>query len=122
MDKRILLVEDDDFLRQLYVDLLVDAGFTPDTAADGQAAYAKIAQGSWDLVLLDVMLPKMTGFEIIAKLEAEGKKPKFPIIFMTNLDGSDDDKEKLSLATAYWIKSNMSPPDFIKKVQTELKL
>ena len=51
----------------------------------------------------------------------EVKKPKAPIIFMTNLDSSDDDKKALKEATDYWIKSNMTPPEFLQKVKDILK-
>ena len=68
------------------------------------------------------MLPVLTGFEIVTKAhEKLGHDIKFPIVFMTNLDSTDDDKKKLQLGTDYWIKSNMSPPEFIEKVKKILK-
>lgn len=120
--KKILLVEDDAFLQQLYSDLLKAEHYEVDTSEEGNDGLAKIEKGGWDLVLLDVMLPGLTGFEIIAKAhEKMGENIKFPIVFMTNLDSSDDDKKKLQQASEYWIKSNMSPPEFIEKVKQILK-
>ncbi len=120
--KKILLVEDDAFLQQLYTDLLKGEKYEVVTSEEGNDALSKVVKGGWDLVLLDIMLPGLSGFEIIAKAhEKLGKDLKFPIIFMTNLDSSDDDKKKLQQATEFWIKSNMSPPEFIAKVKTILK-
>lgn len=120
--RRILLVEDDTFLQQLYKDLLKTEGFEVTTSGEGNDALAQIVSGKWDLVLLDVMLPGLNGFEIVTKAhEKIGKDFSFPIVFMTNLDSSDDDKKKLQQGTEYWIKSNMSPPEFIEKVKKILK-
>ena len=120
--KKILLVEDDIFLQQLYSDLLKAEKYEVVTSEEGNDALAHILKDGWDLILLDVMLPVLTGFEIVTKAhEKLGHDIKFPIVFMTNLDSTDDDKKKLQLGTDYWIKSNMSPPEFIEKVKKILK-
>lgn len=120
--KKILLVEDDAFLQQLYTDLLKAEKYDVVTSEEGNDALAHIEKGGWDLVLLDVMLPGLTGFEIFEKAhEKLGDKLKFPIVFMTNLDSSDDDKKKLQKASEFWIKSNMSPPEFVEKVKQIFK-
>lgn len=116
MKQKILLVEDDTFLNQLYRDLLLEEGYTVEALVDGKQALERITQDTWDLVLLDVMLPNMDGFTIVKTLKTNHTLPKCPIVFMTNLDSNDDDKEKLNSASGYWIKSNMSPPEFIAKV------
>ncbi|MFA9288344.1 MAG: response regulator transcription factor [Weeksellaceae bacterium] len=116
--KKILLVEDDEFLKQLYSDLLTAEKYTVTTATDGKEALNLMVKGGWDLVLLDVMLPNMTGFEILDAVKTHQKKLSFPVIFMTNLDSTDDDKKKLEEADAYWTKSELSPPDFVAKVQS----
>ena len=116
--KKILLVEDDEFLKQLYSDLLTSAKYAVTTASDGKEALTLITKGGWDLVLLDVMLPNMTGFEILDAVKAQHNKLPFPVVFMTNLDSTDDDRKKLEEADAYWTKSELSPPDFVAKVQT----
>ena len=118
--KKVLLVEDDKFLNKLYLDLLTSEGYKVSLAEDGASALEKIQSDGWDLILLDVILPKMNGFEIFDKLD-KSQKNHCPIIFMTNLDSSDKDKAKLEKADEYWIKSDMSPPDFIKKVKSVLK-
>lgn len=119
--KKILLIEDDAFLNQLYTDLLKQEEYEVTSLTDGNEGYKAISQQKWDLVLLDVMLPGMTGFEIFEQLMEKKLIKKTPIIFMTNLDSSDEDKKALKQATDYWIKSNMTPPEFLEKVKTVLK-
>ncbi len=119
--KKILLIEDDVFLNQLYTDLLKQEKYAVTSIAHGNEGYKQISNGSWDLILLDVVLPGMTGFEIFQKATEEKILKKTPVIFMTNLDSSDDDKKALKQATDYWIKSNMTPPEFLDKVKTVLK-
>jgi len=114
--KRILLVEDDTFLNQLYSDLLAKEGYEVASAVTGEIALEKMQAASWDLVLLDVVLPGKSGFDVLAEVSKKSK-PKYPIIFMTNLDSNDKDKKNLEQATGYWIKSNMSPPEFLANVK-----
>jgi DNA-binding response OmpR family regulator len=118
--KKILLVEDDTFLNQLYTDLLSQAKYEVTSVTDGTVAYESIKKGGWDLILLDVMLPGINGFDIFKKIKEE--KIKYTkLIFMTNLDSSDKDKESLEQADEYWVKSNMSPPEFLQKVASTVK-
>lgn len=119
--KKILLIEDDTFLNQLYTDLLSQEKYSVTSITDGNEGLQQILNNKWDLILLDVMLPGVTGFEILDKVTAERPTIKTPIIFMTNLDSSDDDKKSLKKATDFWIKSNMTPPEFIEKVKNTLK-
>ena len=119
--KKILLIEDDAFLNQLYTDLLKKEQYAVTSVANGYDGYTQIKENTWDLILLDVILPGMTGFEIFKKASDEKLLKKSPLIFMTNLDSSDDDKKALKQASDYWIKSNMTPPEFLDKVKAALK-
>jgi len=118
--KRILLVEDDEFLQQLYLELLTNEGFQTVTSGDGTEALKLIQSKDWDLILLDVMLPGMDGFQIIDTLEKSDKDKIKKIVYLTNLDGNTDDIDKLKKAQSYLIKSDLSPPEFIEKVQSIL--
>ncbi len=119
--KKILLIEDDVFLNQLYTDLLKQGKYAVTSVTDGTEGYKQVSNGTWDLILLDVVLPGLTGFEIFQKATEEKLIKNIPVIFMTNLDSSDDDKKALKQATDYWIKSNMTPPEFLDKVKAVLK-
>ena len=119
-NKYILLVEDDAFLQQLYVELLTSAGFQTTSSGDGIEALELIKSKKWDLILLDVMLPGLDGFQIIDELEKSDKDKISKIVYLTNLDGNDDDLEKLKKAQNFLIKSDMSPPEFVEKVKALL--
>ena len=111
-------MEDDIFLQQLYHELLEQEGYDVTVSAEGNDAEKKILSKKWSLVLLDVVLPGKDGFAIF---NAVREKISFPLIFLTNLDGSQEDIKKLKKAHGYWIKSNMSPPEFITRVNTVFK-
>ena len=61
MDKKILVAEDDQFLRELYSDVLKGEGYNIEVAMDGEEAFQKMSKGGWDLVLLDIIMPNMSG-------------------------------------------------------------
>ena len=115
---KILLVEDDTFLREIYSDIFFKANISIETAVDGEDAFRKISQGGWDLVLLDVILPKMTGIEIMRKLR-DAKEPKKAkkIIFLTNLGDTKDINTLKELGDGHLIKSEMTPEEFIARVK-----
>ncbi len=119
--KKILLIEDDQFLHQLYSDLLKNEKYDVTGVVDGREAFEMMKKNTWDLILLDVMLPGMDGFEILDELTKSQIKLKCPVIFLTNLDASDSDKKKLAKAADHWIKSDMAPPQFVEKVNAVLK-
>lgn len=122
MDKKILIVEDDEFLRELYVDTLTAEGYQITPALDGEEAYQKIKTGGWDLVLLDIIMPKMSGLEVVKKLKAEIPNTKFSktLIFLTNLDKGEEINEALSLGDGYLIKSQITPGDLVNEVKLYL--
>lgn len=122
MDKsKILVVEDDDFLREVYVETLTDEGYSIDMAIDGDEAMQKIKQGGYDLVLLDIVMPKIDGLNVVKKIRAEGVQPNNKrLVFLTNLDKDEEIKEALALGDGYLIKSQMTPGDLIREVKLYL--
>lgn len=122
MDKaKILIVEDDDFLREVYVETLVDEGYTVEMAIDGEEGMGKIKQGGYDLVLLDIVMPKMDGLSVVKKIRAEGLHPNNKrLIFLTNLDKDEEIREALELGDGYLIKSQLTPGDLIREVKLYL--
>jgi DNA-binding response OmpR family regulator len=71
--KKILLIEDDVFLNQLYTDLLTNEKYNVTSIVDGNEALKQILEKEWDLIVLDVMLPGMTCFEILKKVKTAKK-------------------------------------------------
>lgn len=122
MDKKILLVEDDEFLRELYNDTLTGEGYSITTALDGQEALEKIQVGGWDLVLLDIILPKISGIDVMKQMKnlPPPQNPNKCIIFLTNLDKGEEIKEALLLGDGYLIKSQITPGDLINEVKLYL--
>lgn len=119
---RILIVEDDRFLRELYEELLRDEGFEVATAEDGEEGLEKMRDGGYDLVLLDILLPKRDGLDILRELKKSGPAhPNGPIVLLTNLGQDSIIKEGFELgAESYLIKSALTPDQVLHEVRTTL--
>lgn len=117
---KILIVEDDPFISDMYSLKLEEAGFEVEVAADGRKGLERIKSGGQDLVLLDIVLPMMDGFEILQALKQEGG-PHPPIILLSNLGQKDDVDKGLSLGAAdYMIKADFTPSEVVAKVKKAL--
>jgi CheY-like chemotaxis protein len=114
---KILIVEDDKFLQEVYVDTLKSAGHDIDTADDGEIALQKVKQGGFDLILVDIILPKINGLDVIAQAKlALQTNPNKCVIFLTNLDKGEEIKKALELGNGYLIKSQITPGDLVREV------
>ena len=120
--KKILVVEDDQFLREFYQELLQAEGFFVDVAADGEIALAKIQNNEYNLVLLDIMPPKKDGVQVLRDLKARGpKSPNMTIVVLTNLGQDLVIKECFNLgADGYLIKSALNPDQVLTEVKSYL--
>lgn len=120
--KKILIVEDDQFLREFYQELLTSEGYMVDVAADGEIALNKIQQGGFNLVLLDIMLPKKDGIQILKDLKlSPPKNPNGPIICLTNLGQDAIIKQCFELGVqGYLIKSAMNPDQVLTEIKSYL--
>src|SRR3989344_7908007 len=109
--KKILIVEDDQFLREFYEELLVGEGFSVETAEDGEIGSNKAKEGGFDLILLDIMLPKKDGLQVLRDLKlSPAKSPNGPVVVLTNLGQDIVIKQCFALgAVGYLIKSAMNP-------------
>ena len=106
---RILLAEDDRFLRKAAETMLKRGGFTVLTAADGEEALRLARESAPDLMLLDLVMPKMHGFDVLAALKAAPETAGIPVIVLSNL-GQDSDVQLARERGAhdYIIKSNIA--------------
>lgn len=120
--EKILVVEDDQFLRDLYNELLTQEGYSVDTAADGEEGLNKMTQGGYDLVLLDIMLPKKDGLEIMRSLKQNPPlESNGPILLLTNLGQEAIIKEGFEMgANGYIIKSAMTPEQVLHEIKISL--
>ncbi len=118
---KILIVEDDLFLRELYSDILSSGPWTLDTASDGQIGLEKIQKGGWDLILLDMNLPKMNGLEIVKKISENPIQPQNKkIVFLTNMEEGPVLGEIKKLGYEYLIKSQLAPDQFLQQIKAYL--
>src|SRR5260221_8058203 len=118
---RILLVEDDPILLQLYKDKLSLSGFDVVTAVDGEDALDKVKSTNPQLVLLDIMIPKKNGFEVLDAIKHDPNTQKIPVIILTNLKNERDAEEALDRgALQYVTKSDYEPKDIVKMVNDAL--
>lgn len=121
--KRILIVEDDQFLREFYQELLQAEGYFVDVAPDGEIGLAKLQQEVYNLVLLDIMLPKKDGVQILRDLKTSpSKASNITIVVLTNLGHDSVIKECFDLgADGYLIKSALNPDQVLTEVKSYLQ-
>lgn len=115
--RRVLLAEDDRFLRKAAETALKRQGFAVLPAVDGEEALRKARAEAPDLILLDLIMPKMQGFEVLRALKADPATAAIPVIILSNLGQDSDVKQALeSGAAGYFIKANLSLQDLVKRV------
>ena len=120
--KKILIVEDDQFLREFYQELLQEEGYTIDVAADGEAGLQKANVGGWSLILLDIMMPKKDGLQVLRELKLKPPSSKNgPIVVLTNLGQDAVIRECFNLgAEGFLIKSALNPDQVLTEIKTFL--
>lgn len=121
---KILVVEDEQVLRDLYVGLLTKEGYMVEAAIDGEEAYMKMHAGGYDLVLLDIMLPKISGVDVLKRLKNEipPDKPNKKIILLTNLGYDTIVAEAVALGVrSYILKSDYTPDRLLEEIESALR-
>ncbi|MFH1036726.1 MAG: response regulator [Patescibacteria group bacterium] len=118
MEKTILVIEDDKFLRELMSQKLVKEGYKISEAVDGEEGLKKIKEEKPGLVLLDLILPGIDGFEVLSRAKADPEIGKIPVIILSNLGQREDIEKGLKLgATDYLIKAHFTPGEIIDKIK-----
>ena len=116
-DIKILLVEDDVFLLNMYADKFRSEGFGVSVADNGIKAVKLAQQEAPDIILLDLILPKMDGFEVLQELKKDPATKDIPVILLTNISQKDDINRGLELgAVDYLIKAHFMPNEVVGKV------
>ncbi len=122
---KILLVEDDKFLRDICRTKLLKEGFNVHEAIDGEQALQDIESAQPDIVLLDIILPNIDGYQVLTEIRANQnpKIAKVPIIMLSNLGQEDDIKRALDLgANNYLVKAHFTTDEIVEKIKKELKI
>ena len=119
--KKILLVEDEDFIRELYVRQLTKTGFQVKSAVDGQSGLNMLKSESFDLLLLDIMLPGINGLQLLREFKTHNPNSPMITILLTNLGQEAVIKEGFELgAQAYLIKASYTPDQVVNEVKNAL--
>lgn len=119
--KKILIVEDDKFLRELIARKVIKEGFNVSEAIDGEEGIKKIKEEKPDMVLLDLILPGIDGFEVLSRMKEDPALSSIPVIILSNLGQKEDIEKGLKLgAVDYLIKAHFTPGEIIEKIKAHL--
>lgn len=116
MSKKLLLAEDEEVLRMLVVDTLEDEGYEIDEACDGDEAYELIEQNDYDLVIIDYMMPQMTGLEVIEKVRQHPEKKDIKILMLSAKSQKVDQDRVLLAGADHFISKPFSPLYLVEKI------
>ncbi|MBU2109527.1 response regulator [Patescibacteria group bacterium] len=119
--QKILAIEDETRLQKMLEEIFKQGGFELFSANDGVSGLKLAEEKMPDIILLDLILPKKNGFDVLKELKANPRLAKIPVVVLTNLEGAQDIEKALSLgAYTYLVKANYSLDDILKKVKEVL--
>jgi len=120
--KKILFIEDESALQKTFGDILRQESYKMISALDGETGLRLAKSQKPDLILLDLVLPKIHGFEVLKKLKEDKETKDIPVIVLTNLEGVGDVDKALGLgATTYLVKAQYSLEEIVEKIKAALK-
>jgi len=120
--KSILLVEDDSFLIDIYTTKLKEAGFSIEVATEGEEGLRKLAEKKFNLLVLDIVLPQIDGWEILKKIKEKLGLKDLKVIILSNLGQKSEVEKGLKLgATKYLIKAHYTPSEVVEEIKKCLK-
>jgi DNA-binding response OmpR family regulator len=122
MAKKILIIEDDKFLRELIAQKILKENYDIAEAVDGESGLKAAKDEKPDLVLLDLILPGIDGFEVLSRIKADMSIANIPVIILSNLGQKEDIERGLKIgAVDYMIKAHFTPAEIISKIASILK-
>lgn len=120
--KKVLLIEDELFISDLYKHILNEAGIRVETAQDGQEGLQKAKEDGVGLILLDIMLPRLNGIDVLKKLKSDAATSSIPVVLLTNLGQTSVVKIAYDLgAQGYLLKVSTRPQDLVQCVRDFLQ-
>jgi len=121
MKKKILIVDDEPRVQKIITEKLQREGFESTSAFDGKEGLKKVSSEKPDLILLDIIMPKLDGISVLKKLKEDPEIDKIPVIILTNLSGKETIVASLeSGETDYLIKANYTLNELIVKIKEKL--
>ncbi len=116
--KKILIIEDESALQKTFSDLLGGEGYKVISALDGEVGLETAKKEKPDLILLDLILPKINGFGVLKRLKADDTTKNIPVIVLTNLEGVEDVNKAIELGIkTYLVKGQYSLEDIVTKIK-----
>lgn len=120
---KVVIVEDEKMLADMYTTKFTMEGFDAQKANDGQAGFELVKQVIPNIVLLDIIMPKIDGFAVLKMLKAEPTTKNVPVILLSNLGQDEDVRKGKELGAAdYFVKANHTPAEVVQKVKLVLGL
>jgi DNA-binding response OmpR family regulator len=121
VQRRVLCIEDEHFISELYERSLIKGGYAVTVIGDGQQALAEAETNNYDVILLDLMVPNLTGIEILRTLRDPARTPpiKAKIIIITNLEQREDVRADIEKrADGYLVKAELTPHELVNFIDT----
>jgi DNA-binding response OmpR family regulator len=116
--KSILLVEDDPFLIDIYTTKFKEAGFSVETADSGENVLEKVKEKKFDLVILDIVLPQLDGWEVIGRIKSDPESKDLKVIILSNLGQKEEVEKGMKLgAEKYLIKAHYTPSQVVEEIK-----
>lgn len=116
--KTILLIEDDPFLIDIYSTKLKESGFSVEVAKDGEIALKKLEEKKPDLVVLDIVLPEIDGWEILRRIKSTPALKNLKVVILSNLGQKEEVKKGIDLGSIkYLIKAHYTPSEVVKEIK-----
>lgn len=122
LPKKILIVEDDELITQMYQASLATSHFELRIEKDGGKGWEALQQYVPDLIILDMMMPKLNGIEVLTRVRADARLQHVPVVIMSSLMDEEDRKKALDLgANEYWIKRDVNMTSFEAEINRVLQ-
>lgn len=120
--KNILIVEDDNFVAEVYLAKLTEMGYVATLAQNGEEGLAELAKNKIDLILLDILMPIMNGMEMLEEMKKHEEWKNIPVILLTNVGERESIQKVREMGVKnYLIKSHFTPAEVIEKIESVLK-
>lgn len=118
MKQKVLIIEDEEYIADIYRLKFSGDGYDVIIAGDGFSGYAQAIEYQPDLILLDLVLPKLDGYDALAKIKQDERINKIPVIITSNLGQKEEIERGMKLgAIDYIIKSNITPAELLAKAK-----
>ena len=119
---KILVIEDDEFLRELIVQKLIKEEYEVSGAVDGKEGIKKIQEKKPDLILLDLIMPGINGFEVLQTIKNDPILFSIPVIILSNLGQKEEIQKGLRMgAKDFLVKAHFTPKEIVNKIKAVLK-